>query len=223
MTGPITLYVDVISPYAHVAFKALPAIAEKAGRELAVVPVLFAAILNAHGQKGPAEIPAKRLYAFKDAFRKAHAAGLPALAPPPAHPFNPLLALRSASTDMEPEVRWRFVDALFDAVWRDGAGVESPEAVAACARRAGLDPDVVLKAASEPATKTRLRTATERAIAAGVFGVPTMVADGELFFGVDALPHLAAHLEGRDPVPSDVHARWANLPASAARNAEVAR
>jgi 2-hydroxychromene-2-carboxylate isomerase len=223
MPGPITLYVDVISPFAYVAYKALPAIAAAAGREVEVVPVLFAAILNAHGQKGPAEIPAKRAYAFKDAYRKAHGVGLPGIVPPPSHPFNPLLALRAASTDMDEGVRRRFVDALFDAVWRDGTGVETPEAVAACARRVGLDADAVLRAASEPAIKERLRATTERAIEAGVFGVPTMVADGEVFWGVDALPHLALHLEGRDPVPTDALARWGGLPASAARNPGVAR
>jgi 2-hydroxychromene-2-carboxylate isomerase len=223
MPGPITLYTDVISPYAYVAYKALPAIAEKAGREIVVVPVLFAALLNAHGQKGPAEIPAKRVYTFKDAYRKARAVGLPGLVPPPSHPFNPLLALRAASTDMDPDVRRRFVDALFDAVWKDGTGLETPEAVAACARRVGLDADAVLKAASEQATKDRLRAANEKAIAEGAFGVPTMVADGELFWGVDALPHLALHLEGKDTVPTDAYARWGALPASAARNPGVAR
>jgi len=223
MPGPITLYTDVISPFAYVAYKALPAIAETAGREVVVVPVLFAALLNAHGQKGPAEIPAKREYAFKDAYRKARACGLGGIVPPPSHPFNPLLALRAASTDMDPAVRRRFVDALFDAVWKDGTGVESAEAVAACARRAGLDGDAVLAAANESATKDLLRSATDKAIADGVFGVPTMVADGELFWGVDALPHLALHLEGKDTVPRDALAKWGGLPASAARNPGVAR
>jgi 2-hydroxychromene-2-carboxylate isomerase len=57
------------------------------------VPVLFAGLLNALGTKGPAEVPPKRLYVFKHAFRLAHGLGVP-LAPPPAHPFTPLLALR---------------------------------------------------------------------------------------------------------------------------------
>ncbi len=223
MPSPIALYFDFISPFAYVGFKALPAIARAAGRQVDLVPILFAALLNANGQKGPAEIPAKRAYAFKDAYRKARACGLDGIVTPPSHPFNPLLALRAASTAMPSEARHHFVDALFDAVWKDGTGLETADAVAACARRAGLDAEAVLRAASEPATKERLRATTDAAIARGVFGVPTMIADGELFWGVDALPHLTLHLRGEDPVPADALARWGGLPASAARNPGVAR
>src|SRR5687768_100271 len=133
MAAPITFYFDFISPYAFIAWKALPAIAARHGRSIVPVPILFAALLNTHGQKGPAEIPAKRAYTFKDAYRKAARAGLTGVVPPPAHPFNPLLALRAASLPMADDARARLVDALYDAVWAGKGGVETPEKVAACA------------------------------------------------------------------------------------------
>ncbi|MBC7052108.1 2-hydroxychromene-2-carboxylate isomerase, partial [Salmonella enterica subsp. enterica serovar Enteritidis] len=79
-------------------------------------------LLDAHGTKGPAEIPAKRIYTFRDAYRKAHRLGLPPLRPPPSHPFNPLLALRVASSELDPATKRRLIDALFQATWVAGTG-----------------------------------------------------------------------------------------------------
>ncbi len=77
MAGAPTLrfYFDYLSPYAYVGWHLVERLSKARGLELVAEPVLLAAILNAHGQKGPAEIPAKRRYVFKDAYRKAHAAG----------------------------------------------------------------------------------------------------------------------------------------------------
>lgn len=217
MSSPIVFHFDFVSPYAWLAWTQIHALAAKHGREVAPSPVLFAAILNAHGQKGPAEIPAKRAYVFKDASRKAHRFGLPALRPPPSHPFNPLLALRSARFPADAGARRRFVDALFSATWTEGTGVETERDVAAAASRAGLDEGAVLSfARSEDGTRA-LRVATDDAVSAGVFGVPTMVADGEIFWGVDALDSLDAFLAGADPIARDLVERWAHVPASATR------
>src|SRR5512140_3653821 len=91
---------DYVSPYAYLAWTQIHALAARHGREVTPVPVLFAALLDAAGTKGPAEIPAKRGYVFKDVLRSAHRLRVP-LVPPPAHPFNPLLALRVSSLDLE--------------------------------------------------------------------------------------------------------------------------
>ena len=53
-------------------------------------------------------------------------------------------------------------------------------------------------AALDPAARQRLRALTDEAIAKGIFGVPTFECQGRLFWGLDALPMLRAHLEG-DP------------------------
>ena len=210
-------YFDFVSPYAFIAWTQIHAIAERHGRTVEPIAVLFAGLLDAHGTKGPAEIPAKRAYIFRDAYRKAHRAGLPVLCPPPSHPFNPLLALRVASLPMDPDARRRLIDALYAATWSNGSGVDTPAAVAAAAGRAGLDGEALVRAAQEPDAKQRLRIATEQAVARGVFGVPTVIVDGELFWGVDSLELVAAFLRGEDPVPSDLS--WAERPASAMRRA----
>jgi hypothetical protein len=63
-----------------------------------------------------------------------------------------------------------------------------------------------------------LREQTSRAIADGVFGVPTVLANSEPFWGVDALPELDRFLaDGRPTLDRDTIARWATVTASAER------
>lgn len=215
--SPLLFHFDFVSPYAFIAWTQVHAIAERNGRAVTPVPVLFAGLLDAHGTKGPAEIPAKRTYTFRDAYRKAHRLGLPALRPPPSHPFNPLLALRVASQPLDPAPKRRLIDALFESAWVLGAGVETPAAVLAAASRAGVDGAALIRAASEPESKERLRAATAEAVANGVFGVPTVLVDGEIFWGTDGLELVEAFVRGEDPVPKDLS--WAERPATAMRRA----
>src|SRR6478752_7418077 len=112
----IELCFDFISPYAYLAWTQTAALGARVGHEIVPRPVLFAGILNALGTKGPAEVPARRAYVMKDALRKAHRLGVTIL-PPPAHPFNPLPALRLAAVEIDPALRWRIIDALFAATW----------------------------------------------------------------------------------------------------------
>lgn len=211
----LRFHFDVISPYAYLAWTQIHALAERGGVTVEPVPVLFAALLEAHGTRGPAEVPARRAYLIHDVARLAHRFGVP-LAPPPAHPFNPLLALRLASLPLPPDQRRALIDGLFAAAWGDGTGLGDPATVAAIVARAGLPADAVEQAAGPPA-KAQLRASCDRAIAEGIFGVPTSMVRGQMFFGCDALPHLAYFLEHGDVVPADLVARWANLPASASR------
>jgi 2-hydroxychromene-2-carboxylate isomerase len=215
---PIHFYFDYISPYAYVAWSEVQKLAREHERVVVAEPILFAALLNALGQKGPAEIPSKRVYTFKDAYRKAHRAGLP-LVLPPSHPFNPLVALRSTLLIPEGE-RARAVTALFGATWGNGPdprGIDTADAVVRVLDRAGFDGIELVKNSNDPAVKDDLRKRTESALALGVFGVPTIAVDGELFWGVDGLGFVPAFLRGQDPVPKDALSRWSDLPATATR------
>jgi 2-hydroxychromene-2-carboxylate isomerase len=217
MLAPVVHFLfDFISPYAYLAWMRIHATLERHGASVEPVPVLFAGLLNAYGQKGPAEIPPKRLYVLKDAFRRARKLGLP-LIPPPTHPFNPLLALRAASLELPAERRRALIDALFRATWGGGGGVAGATEVAAAASASGLDGAKVVADASHDAGKARLRRQTDEAIAAGAFGVPTMIVDAELFWGFDSLEHLDAYLGGDDPIDPALLQRWSTIVASASR------
>lgn len=215
MTAPLLFHFDFISPYAFLAWTQIRGIAARSGRTVEPVPVLFAALLDAHGTKGPAEIPAKRRYLFKDIARKAHRLGVQGVRPPPAHPFRPLLALRIASLPNTLDVRERVIDALYAAVWTKARAIDTAEGVSAILGEAGLDGAALVAAAQTTGAKARLREATDAAIRKGVFGVPTVLDGDEMFWGTDSLDDLAAHLRGELPAFSD--AGWSALPAAAVR------
>jgi 2-hydroxychromene-2-carboxylate isomerase len=170
---------DVVSPFAYLA---LPRLAQlPADVHLEVVPVLFAAMLDHFGQRGPAEIDSKRRFTYRFALWRARRLGMP-MRLPPAHPFNPLAALRliiAAGSDQ------RAATTVLNAAFRDGRDVSDAAVIADLARALGVDDAQAV--VSDPAVKQRLRDNTAWAIERGVFGVPTLVIGAELFWGHDAV------------------------------------
>jgi 2-hydroxychromene-2-carboxylate isomerase len=196
----IAFWFDPISPYAHLAFDALPRALEGISHVVTYRPLLLGAVLAHWGQKGPAEIDPKRQWTFRQVHWLAARQGL-RLDTPAQHPFNPLALLRLAvacTPAGQAGPSRRVVQALFDHVWHGGADANDPNRLAAL--HAQLAPELQ-RSARDPASvevKAALRASTDAALAAGVFGVPTLVADGRLFFGQDALPMLRAAALG-DP------------------------
>jgi len=207
---------DYISPYSYLAWTRVHDVAARVSREVEPVPVLFAALLDAWGQKGPAEIAPKREYIFKEVLRRAHDLGL-RVTPPPSHPFNPLPALRATCAITDPGEKKRAIDALYRATWGGGEGVDGEARVALVLSDAGLDGESIVRAARTAEVKEQLREGTERARASGAFGVPTMIVDGELFWGDDSFAHLERFARGDDPIDRVALERWRTLSASAVR------
>lgn len=188
---PATLYFDIISPFAYL----LDAMLRRTSLPLALErkPVLLAGLLNAHGTKGPGEIPTKRTYVYEVCTYRAHVCGIP-FQIPAVHPFNPLRYLRLIiALGSTPEV----ASAVFDALYASGADPDASSTWRGLAQTLGLaDPDALIEA---PAVKQQLRDNTDAAVAAGVFGVPTILVADRLFWGEDSLPMLSAYLAG-DPI-----------------------
>ena len=195
----VRFYFDYISPNAYLAWTQLPALAQRTGCVIEPVPVLFAGLLDAHRQLGPAEVPAKMRWMWKNTLRKAATVGVP-LNVPAFHPFNPLVALRVSSLALDAEQRFKLIDALFGAVWVRGVHIADASGVDQVAREVGLDGGALIAQAQLPACKTQLRQQTDQAVADGVFGVPTMAVGDELFWGYDDIGFLQRYLEGTDPL-----------------------
>jgi 2-hydroxychromene-2-carboxylate isomerase len=191
----VTLYFDPISPYVWLAAGRAIGQIEAAGASVRMQPVLFAAMLNAHGNVGPAEIAAKRAYTFRDVMRQAARQQMP-FAGPPGHPFNPLLPLRMCTALAGERERRRFALALLGACWERGENISEAAVVRRIAEACDLDGDALLAAAQTPEVKQQLVVATDQAIADGVFGVPTFQLDDELFWGGDRVDTLLWRLAG---------------------------
>jgi 2-hydroxychromene-2-carboxylate isomerase len=187
----LDFYFDVISPFAYLAFERLPQALEGLSFEVAYRPVLFAGLLQHWGQKGPAEIEPKRAFTYRHVAWMGHSSGIE-LALPAAHPFNPLALLRLAwACGNGSTPNRRVCEAVLRHVWRGGAAADDATRLVAL--------DAELAPALDPRgerVKALLRDETARAVAVGVFGVPTVVVEGRAFWGVDALDMLAACLRG---------------------------
>jgi 2-hydroxychromene-2-carboxylate isomerase len=216
MARTLRFLFDYVSPYAYLASTQIRALAARHGCQVEAVPVLFAGMLDATGSRGPAEVPLKREYMVRDIARLGRALGVP-IEPPATHPFNPLAALRATGCVADGAARWRLIDALYRAAWVDAQRIDQPACVQRIATEAGLDGAALLEQAGSPPSKDRLRHATEEAVAAGAFGVPAMIVDGELFWGVDSLPLLERFLAGENAVDAAYVERWRRVTPSATR------
>ena len=190
----LVFWFDPISPFAYLAFERLPQLLEGLSVEVTYRPLLFAGLLKHWGQKGPAEIEPKRAWTFRHVHWLAHQHGIE-MQTPAQHPFNPLALLRlMLACAPEGGTPNRFVcDTVLRHVWHGGLDAADPARLAAL--EAALAPP---RAPDCDAVKQALRDATQAALARGVFGVPTIEVDGRLFWGVDSLDMLRAHLRG-DP------------------------
>lgn len=209
MAQKVDFYFDVLSPFCYFALKLLESL--PADTELKFIPVLFAGLLKHWNHKGPAELPPKRRFTMRHVQWMAQKRGIP-FTMPPAHPFNPLAALRlSIALDNDPSV----VREIFDFIWCEGQRPDDPQSWQALIERLNVA-DAETRIAA-PAVKDQLRRNGEQAIARGVFGVPTFVVDGELFWGHDAVDFLNDYLRNPAMLQSAEMRRASELPIGVAR------
>jgi len=200
-------YFDFISPYAYIGLIRLGRLAQQL--EIRYRPVLFAGLLNHWEQKGPAEIPAKRVWTYRWCAWWAAQQGI-AFRCPAVHPFNPLPHLRLAIAAGNSPLAIR---RIFEALWTTGADPADEEKFAELARSLDVDPLRL----SDQAIKDALRLETSAAVARGVFGVPTLIVDEELFWGADAMDFAEAYLADPGIVATEEMKRVINLPVGASR------
>jgi 2-hydroxychromene-2-carboxylate isomerase len=183
----VTWYFDFISPYAYFSLHTLERLGGEV--ELHYQPVLLAGLLSHWGQKGPAEIPPKRIWTYRSCVWWAKQNDV-RFRLPAVHPFNPLpyLRLSIAAGNSAFAVR-----TIFDGLWTSGVDPGDSAAVASVAATLGIP----LERIADHDVKISLREATERAALKGVFGVPTFEIEGQLFWGNDCVDFAAAYL--RDP------------------------
>ncbi|MFO0273509.1 MAG: 2-hydroxychromene-2-carboxylate isomerase [Betaproteobacteria bacterium] len=207
-------YFDFISPFAYLAFEALPQAlaAVVPAPQIDYRPVLFAGLLDHWGHKGPAEIGPKRRFTYEHVAWLAARHGIP-MQVPRHHPFNPLPLLRAAIAAGGSRAA---IERLFRFVWREGRLPDEPGFAAVLG-----DLGISAAALEAPAVKQALRDNGALAIAEGVFGVPTAVATtprgSRLVWGFDALPMLADWLNAAPLFDSDALRRAATLPTGVKR------
>ncbi len=202
-------YFDFISPYSYLQLDKVRAWRNRIA--ITPVPIAFGAVLNHTGTLGPAEVPGKREFMYRMIVWQAAHQGVP-LQFPPTHPFNPLTALRLC---LAAHSSWDAVEKIFAHIWRDGRAGVTPADLSEVGHALGIAD--VEKATSDADVKARLRTNSEAAIAAGVFGVPTLRIGADLFWGNDASGMIDAYLDDPKQFDTEAYRRVTALPAGIER------
>ncbi len=192
----ITFYYDPISPYAYLAFEQLPKMLAGLSYTVTYTPILFAGLLKTYGQLGPAEIAPKRDWTYRQVLWQAKTLGIN-FQMPNQHPFNPLplLRLAVACADENGNTNRFVTQQIFNHVWHGGADAATSERLEILTQQLANK----IKSGQEPSSdvvKTRLKTNTDKALQAGVFGVPSFVVGEKVLWGLDSLPMLREYLEG---------------------------
>lgn len=186
MTHKIEFLFDFGSPTTYLAHKRIPALVARSGLDVEYVPVLLGGIFKATGNASPVMVPAKGRYMNQDMGRYAAKFGVP-LAMNPFFPINTISLMRGAAGYLGTPQFSAYVDAVFDAMWKEPVNMGDPAIVAGVLSKAGLDPADWAARIEDPAVKDRLKASTETAIERGAFGAPTFYVNGQMFFGQDRL------------------------------------
>ena len=184
--APVHFYFDFSSPYSYIASEWIEAVAARHGRRVQWHAVLLGPLFQAAELRPPVAYPIKREYALRDFERSARFAGLP-YAQPAQFPIATQNAARVFwwlnAQDPARAVAW--ARAGLRAYFTRGVALNEPAALRALAASSGLDADAAEAAWGDAQWKDRLKAANEAATAAGVFGAPFFIIDGEPFWGND--------------------------------------
>jgi len=186
MRAPVQFYFDFSSPYSYIASEWVEAVAARHGRRVRWHAILLGVTFQAAELKSPVFYPIKRDYTLRDFERSARFAGLP-YRQPEAFPIATQNAARVFwwLHEQDPERAVAWAHAGLRAYFTRGVVLNDPDALKGLLTESGIDADAAEAAWSDPAWKARLKAENEAAVAAGVFGAPYFIVDGEPFWGND--------------------------------------
>ena len=181
------VWLEYASTYSYLTVSRIGALARKHGVQLDWQPFWLPPVREHSGMGFPfPEASSKTAYMWRDLERRAHTFGLP-YRKPEQYPVNSLQTIRVALVGARQGWCQAFTEEAFRLHWTEGLLIGTEGNMAAALGRAGQDPAVVLPLASSPENKEALKAQTTRAIERGIFGSPSFVANGELFWGDDRL------------------------------------
>ena len=195
----IHFYFDYISPYAYFAWHKLPSIAKKFNCLIEVHPVVFGKLLDKWGQLGPAEIPPKKKWLNEYCLRYA-AINKIEYNPPKKHPFNPLASLRMSLKAVSGINQLQVIDTIFKGGWGQGKDLGDLATLISLLEKKSIDGKYLGEQVSKNYVKKLLINETNSAIEKGIFGVPSIIIDDNLFWGNDQIEYIELLLAGKDPL-----------------------
>ena len=197
MSQPVDFWFDFASTYSYLSALRLEPLAQAKGVPVNWRPFLLGPVFTAMGwNDSPFNIyPAKGRYMWRDMERLCQHYGLP-LKRPSKFPRNGLRPARIICAHAGAQWVPDFVRAVFTAGFAEDRDIGDREVVADILRRLGQDAEALIAAGESPEAKELLRLQTEEAGKLDIFGAPTFIVGGELFWGNDRLEHALSWAEG---------------------------
>ena len=195
--APIDFYFDFSSPYSYIANEWIGALAARHGRTVRRHAVLLGATFQAAELKSPISYPIKGEYSMRDFERSARFEGVPYVAPPvfPIPTQNAARVFWWLADTQGQEAAEAWATAGLRAVFTRGVPLHETAALKLLCTECALDADAAEAVWNDPVWKARLKRANDEAIAAGMFGAPFFVIDGEPFWGNDRRAQMERWLE----------------------------
>ena len=189
----VDFFYEFASTYSYIAAMRIAPLANGAGVTLRWRPFLLGPIFKAQGwDTSPFNLyPAKGRYMVRDCERQCADLGLSFRLPEP-FPQNSLQAARVALAGLDEGWGEDFSRAVYRAEFAEGRNIGEPAVIAELVRALGHDASAALARAQSDDIKGRLRANTEEAQRRGIFGAPSFIAGGELFWGNDRLEQALA-------------------------------
>lgn len=200
MSKSLDFWFDFHSPWSYLAAEQIEALAALHGRTVAWRPMHVARLIAAIDGRRPLEAtPAFVRWYGQDLQDFAALAGV-TVRYHPNFPLRPARALRAALLAASQGAGGIFARRVFRAYWTESRDISDLGVIAGIGDDVGLDGTALAAAAEDPVWKAALEGNNAEAESRGLFGVPTVDADGKLFFGNDRLPLLHYSLGGSAPL-----------------------
>jgi len=187
----IEFHFDFGSPNAYLAHLVIPEVERRTGAKFDYVPVLLGGVFKLTNNRSPAEslagIKNKPEYERLETERFIRRHGITAYRRNPFFPVNTLAIMRGAVAAQRLGVFARYVDEVYRHMWAEPKKMDDPDVLRAALAESKLDAKRLLALAQTAEIKEELRANTERSVARGTFGSPTVFVGDEIFFGKDRL------------------------------------
>ncbi|MED5594463.1 2-hydroxychromene-2-carboxylate isomerase [Janthinobacterium sp. P210006] len=190
----LEFWFDFGSNYSYLSAMRIEALAREKKVQVIWKPFLLGVVFKALGwETSPFVLQKiKGDYTWRDMARQCDKYGLP-WRQPAAFPRTALLPMRVALVGADQGWIAPFARRMMTMNFAEDRDIDSLEAVSEALAGLGLDAGAIVALALTPDNKLRLRRQTQQAQALHLFGAPSFLSGGELFWGNDRLDDALAH------------------------------
>ena len=182
------------SPAAYLAFQRLQQLETQYDVTILYMPMLLGGVFKATGNSSPITIPAKGAYMMTHDLPRFASRYQVDMNANPHFPINTLTLMRGAIAARELDCEPAYLRAVYEAIWIEAKNMNDIDVVKNVLDTHNLDTEKILSTAQESQVKSALISATEAAVARGIFGAPTFFLENEMYFGQDRLDFIEAEL-----------------------------